>query len=31
MVSLKPLNKPPGDANSKQMRLLAEISDEFFW
>ncbi len=29
MVSLKPLNKPPGDANSKQMRLLAEISDDY--
>ena len=29
VISLKPFGKPPGDANSKQMRKLAEISKIF--
>ena len=29
IISLKPFGKPPGDANSKQMRELADISDKY--
>ena len=29
LISLKPLGKPPGDADAKQMKGIAKISDEY--